>query len=285
MTITDKELTHPAPAATEVTLALGGMTCGACAARIERRLNDLEGVDARVNYAAERATVTLSAAVAAQRLVEEVTAAGYSARVLVDHVAPDPETGQDLDRRVRSLGRRLVVAAVLFMPLCDVSIAFWLVPTLRFTGWQWLALALAAPVVLWAAWPFYLAAARAARHRTTTMDTLVSIGIVASTAWSIDAMFWRDTGHTARSIFFVLAHGSAGGIYLDVAAGVTTFILAGRYFEASSKRRAGNALRALAAVGAKEVGILDTNGFERRRPVGELGVGDRFVVRPGETVA
>ncbi len=271
------------PATTEVSLLIGGMTCGACAARIEQRLNAMDGVEARVNYATERATAVLPADVSVARLIEEVTAAGYSAELRADDRTD--EGGEEIDVRVRALRRRLFVSALLFMPLCDTSIAFSVAPNLRFPGWQWLMVALAAPVVTWAAWPFYRAAVRAARHGLSTMDTLVSLGIISSTIWSLYAMFWRDSSHVSHSILFMLVHRSAGAIYLDVAAGVTTFVLAGRYFEAWSRQRSGNALRALAAVGAKDVGILDAMGFERRRPVSALAVGDRFVVRPGETVA
>jgi Cu+-exporting ATPase len=190
----------------------------------------------------------------------------------------------DLDRRVRSLRRRLFLAAGLFMPLCDLSIAFSAFPILRFAGWQWLMVALAAPVVTWAAWPFYQAAVRGARHGTTTMDTLVSVGIVSATGWSLYAMF-ALYGDANGSLLFGLAHGAGGGIYLDVPAGVTTFLLAGRYFEAWSKRRNGDALRSLAAVAARDVAVLDAGGHEQRRAISELAVGDRFVVRPGETVA
>jgi P-type Cu+ transporter len=273
------------PEPTEVTLLIGGMTCGACAARIEHRLNALEGVEARVNFASERATAVLPVDVTVERIIEEVVAAGYSA----DIPENDPhrlDEGQDeIAHRVRALRRRLFVAALLFMPLCDTSIAFSVSPNLRFPGWQWLMVALAAPVVTWAAWPFYRAAVRSARHRMSTMDTLVSLGIISSTIWSLYAMFWRDSSHVSHSILFMLVHRSAGAIYLDVAAGVTTFVLAGRYFEGWSRLRSGNALRALAAVGAKDVGVLDANGFERRRPVSALAVGDRFIVRPGETIA
>ena len=177
----------------EVTLAVAGMTCGACAARIERRLNRMDGVSARVNLASERAAVVIEGPVRVERVIEEVAAAGYSARS-VGESGTATVTDDELERRARTLGRRLVVAAVLFMPLCDLSIAFWLVPTLRFPGWQWLVIALAAPVVGWAAWPFYVGAVRSARHRTMTMDTLVSIGILASVGWSLYAMFWRDAG-------------------------------------------------------------------------------------------
>ena len=219
-------------------------------------------------------------------LIERIESAGFTAEVVDDFaLAADTASETEADRRVRYLGRRLVVAGLLFMPLGDASIAFWIVPSLRFPGWQWILLALAAPILTWAAWPFYKAAIRNARHGIATMDTLVSMGIVAATAWSIYAMFFRDTSHVARSFRYVLAHQQSGAIYLDVAAGVTTFLLAGRYFEALSKRRSGNALRALSAVGAKDVAVLDVTGSEHRRPIAALREGDRFVVRPGETVA
>ncbi|MGP0031201.1 MAG: heavy metal translocating P-type ATPase [Acidimicrobiales bacterium] len=274
-----------APETAEVSLVVGGMTCGACAARIEQRLNTLPGVVARVNFASERATAVVPPGVPVRRLIEEITDAGYTAQLASTaggDIGADPE---DMDRRVRSLRLRLFVSALLFMPLCDASVAFTVAPNLRFPGWQWLMVALAAPVVTWAAWPFYRAAVRSARHGMSTMDTLVSLGIVSSTVWSLFAMFWYDTSRVPQSAFHLLTHPSTDGIYLDVAAGVTTFVLAGRYFEAWSRRRTGNALHALAAVGAKDVGVLDADGFERRRPVDQLAVGDRFIVRPGETVA
>jgi P-type Cu+ transporter len=264
----------------EISLAIGGMSCGACAARVERTLNALPGVRAQVNYASERASVVRAPGVPLSRLIEEISGVGFTAEL----VGSERDSSADeIERRVRSLRRRLLVAATLFMPLCDTSILFSVYPSLRFAGWQWLMVALAAPVVTWAAWPFYDAAARAARHRTTTMDTLVSIGILSSTGWSLYSMFVLDTGaHTALS---GLAQRSGGGIYLDVPAGVTTFLLAGRYFEAWSKRRSGSALRALAAVAAREVSVLGADGGEMRRPIADLRVGERFVVRPGETVA
>ena len=221
---------------TVLTLALRGMTCGASAARIERRLNRIEGVSARVNYATERASVLILPHVQPERLLEEVASIGYSAEMVSD--GPPSATADSADDLVRSLRRRLFVAAVLLMPLGDASLLFWLVAGIRFPGWQWLLLVLAAPVVGWAAWPFYRAALRAARHGATTMDTLVSIGIVSSTVWSVYAMFWRDTSHSSRSLWWTLAHGSSGGIYLEVGAGVTTFLLAGRYFEARARRQA-----------------------------------------------
>jgi heavy metal translocating P-type ATPase len=260
------------------------MTCGACVARVERALNKLEGVVAQVNYATERATVALPRNVPVQRVIDAVAAAGYTAELL----GPDPRASAagagELEQRVRALRRRFFLAATLFMPLCDTSIAFSVYPTLRFAGWQWLMVALAAPVVTWAAWPFYQAAVRSARHRTTTMDTLVSLGILAATGWSLYSMFVLDSG-VHRALLLGLVHRSGGGIYLDVPAGVTTFLLAGRYFEAWSKQRSGNALRALAAVGAREVAVLDASGHEQRRAIADLAVGERFVVRPGETVA
>ena len=268
----------------KATLVIGGMTCGACVARIERRLNGLDGVTARVNLTTERALVTLPAGMGVDEVVAQVESIGFTAAPVLR--SPSERDGvEDDNRRVRSLGRRLVVVAFLFMPLCDTSIAFWLVPNLRFTGWQVLLLLLALPVVTWGAWPFYRTAVRNARHGTTTMDTLVSLGIVSATAWSVYAMFWRDTDHVGHSIFYVIAHRSGGAIYLDVAAGVTLFLLAGRYYEAVTRRSTGNALRSLAAVGAREVARLDPDGVERRVPVDQLRVGDRFVVRPGETVA
>ena len=215
-----------------MSLAIGGMTCGSCAARLEARLNALEGVDAAVNYATARAFVTVPDPFSPIRLVEEVHAAGFSARVLSGETREQDDLRATEDRRVRSLGRRLVVAGILFMPLGDASIAFWLEPSLRFPGWQWVLVAVALPVVTWCAWPFYSAGLRSLRHGTATMDTLVSLGIVAATAWSVYAMFVRDTSDVHVPISDVFTHQSGGGIYLDVAAGVTTFLLAGRYFEA-----------------------------------------------------
>ena len=281
MTATDLD----APASdTELSLSIGGMTCGACVARIERRLNALDGVEAQVNLASERARVRMPPGTSPGDVIERIESAGFTAEIIDDLVSP-PDIAAEADRRVRYIGRRLVVAGLLFMPLGDASIAFWIVPSLRFPGWQWILLAVATPILTWAAWPFYKAAVRNAQHGIATMDTLVSLGIAAATAWSIYAMFFRDTSHTARSFRYVLAHQSSGAIYLDVAAGVTTFLLAGRYFEALSKRRSGNALRALSAVGAKEVAVLDAVGTEQRRPIASLRHGDRFVVRPGETIA
>ncbi|HTX63959.1 MAG TPA: HAD-IC family P-type ATPase, partial [Acidimicrobiales bacterium] len=269
-----------------LSFSLGGMTCGACAARIERHLNGIDGVRAVVNFATERATVTAPPSLSVAQLVDEVASIGYTAQLVGnDPRAVVAESGEEAARRVRSLGRRLIVAAVLFMPLCDASVAFSVVPSARFEGWQWLLVALALPVVTWAAWPFHQAAFRHALHRTATMDTLVSLGVISSSAWSVYAMFFEDTGRAGHSIAYLLAHGSGGSIYLDVAGGVTTFLLCGRWFEARSRQRSGDALRALAERGAKEVSILDPDGTERLRPVAALHPGDRFVVRPGEKIA
>ena len=260
----------------EVSLAVAGMNCGACAARVERSLNALDGVEARVNYATERATALVPTRFPVERLIEEVTSAGYAAELVGESSEPAAAGSAEIDRRLRTLRWRLLLAAALFMPLCDYSIAFSSHPSQRFAGWQWLMVALATPVVTWAAWPFYQSALRNARHRTTTMDTLVSLGILAATGWSIYSMFVLDTG---------LAHRSGGGIYLDVPGGVIMFLLAGRYFEAWSRKRSGNALRGLAGIAARDVAVLDASGREERRAIADLAVGERFVVRPGETVA
>ena len=281
---------------TALSVAVGGMTCGACAARIERRLNRIGGVDARVNFATERATIRAPAGTAASDLIEEIERLGYTAELAAGPPSGDPAAGrtrpgllgtdEQLDRLVRAMRRRLVVAAVLFMPLCDTSLAFSLVPSARVPGWQWILLTLWAPVVTWAAWPFHRAALRQARHCSATMDTLVSVGIVASSAWSLYAMFFEDVTATgSNSLVATLTQHSGGSIYLDVAAGLTTFLLAGRYFEARSRQRSGDALRSLAALGAKEVAVLEEDGTERRVHIGELSPGMRFVVRPGERIA
>jgi len=260
------------------------MSCGACAAKIEKSLNQLPHVQAQVNYASERASVSLFSEVPVATLIKQVESAGYRAELTgTNHSAAD-DAAED-DRRVHYLGRRLLVAALLFMPLAEWSMAFSLLPWLRFPHWQFLFIAMGAPVVVWAAWPFHRAALQAARHGTATMDSLVSMGIIAATSWSLYAMFFRDVSEPGRSGLYVLLHQAGGALYLDVAAGVTTFLLAGRYFEALARRRAGGALRALAAVAAKDVAILQVGGGERRVPVSQLRSGDRFIVRPGETIA
>ncbi|MFZ0664542.1 MAG: heavy metal translocating P-type ATPase [Acidimicrobiales bacterium] len=280
MTVID-EVEPQAP----VSLVIGGMTCGACAARIERDLNSLEGVAATVNFASERARVLLDGTTSVDDVIAEVEKAGFSAGFARDSALSIGTDEAEADRQVHSLGRRLVVALLFAMPLCDGSLAFSLVPEIRFAGWQWLLIVMSAPVVTWAAWPFYKAALRGLRHGTSTMDTLVSLGIVAATGWSIYAMFWRDTSSAPHSILYVITHQAGGAIYIDVAAGVTTFLLAGRYFEASSRRRTGNALRSLAALAAKFASVIEAGGTVRQIPIADLMVGDEFVVRPGETIA
>ena len=263
-----------------VQLAVSGMTCAACAARITRRLNRLDDVSAVVNLATERATVRAPTGQSDAALVDAVRGAGYEARVLEPNVAP--HVTSSADEVVRDLGWRLLVAAILFMPLCDASLFFSLLPNYRFVGWQLLVVALALPVVTWAAWPIHVGAWRAARHRTCTMDTLVSLGIIASTAWSLAALAIAGPARVAHG-FEVLVHPPAGSLYLDVAAGVTTFQLAGRFYEAITKRRAGRVLGSLASAAARHARLLD-GGEERQVPVSELRVDDRIVVRPGDKV-
>jgi P-type Cu+ transporter len=273
-----------APTSSVLSIAVDGMTCAACATRIERRLNALPGVEATVNFASERARVRAPADVSTRVLLEQIESIGYTAEIVEDESTSSAQA-IEADRRVHSIGRRLAVASILFMPLGDASIAFWLVPSIRFPGWQWVLVVMAAPVLTYCAWPFYGAAIRAARHGTATMDTLVSIGILAAMSWSLYAMFWVDTGNARLSVLDVIEHRASGAIYIDVAAGVTTFLLAGRFFEALFRRRAGDGLRALAKVAAKHASILDNEGIEHLMPACQLLVGDRFVVRPGETIA
>ena len=274
----------------EVEFTVGGMTCAACAARVQKKLNTIDGVTAAVNLATERAMVTAPAAVPDQQLINAVEQAGYQAEV-VDREAPgaagqDQAAGTGADAaRVADLRRRLVVALVLFIPLSDVSVLWSLFPWARFPGWQWVLIGLAAPVVVWSAWPFHAAALRGARHGAVSMDTLVSLGIIASCAWSVYAMFVLDRGQAGRSAGYLLQHASGGGIYLEVAASVTTFLLAGRLYEAKARRDAGDAMRELAAARAQDACVLGPDGTERRVPVAGLRVGQRFVVRPGERIA
>jgi Cu+-exporting ATPase len=265
----------------QVELAIGGMTCASCAARIEKKLNRLDGVEASVNYATEKAVVSVPPAVTAEILIGVVEKLGYTATL------PRPEPAADeagpRDREVRELRTRLLVSLVLSVPVVAMAMA----PTLQFTYWQWASLALAAPVVVWGALPFHRAAWRNLRHGSATMDTLISMGTLAAFAWSLYALFLGTAGTPGMTHPFRLTIERAGGdgnIYLEVAAGVTTFILAGRYFEARAKHRAGSALRALLSLGAKDVAVL-RGGLETRVPVERLAVGDLFVVRPGEKVA
>ncbi|WP_374982616.1 heavy metal translocating P-type ATPase [Streptomyces fradiae] len=280
----------------EVELAIGGMTCASCAARIEKKLNRMDGVEATVNYATEKAKVTYrDAAVSVDDLVATVEATGYTARPPAPAApagAPGASgtssaTGGDAeesgDHELAELRQRLLIALFLSVPV----VAMAMVPPLQFDNWQWLSLTLAAPVVLYAGWPFHRAAWTNLRHGAATMDTLISVGTAAAFLWSVWALFFGTAGMTGMRHPFELTISrgdGSGNIYLEAAAGVTTFILAGRYFEARSKRRAGAALRALMELGAKEVTVL-RDGREVRVPTAELQVGDRFTVRPGEKIA
>lgn len=263
----------PPSAPEHVLFDVEGMTCGACSARIERKLNKVDGVTAVVNYATGRASVTLVGDATSDDVVAAVNATGYAASLTQADLPAQAHKDDQAARHARSLKRRLFVALALFMPLSDGSLYFSLYPHVRFDGWEWVMLALAMPVVTWAAWPFYRGAWNAARHRTTTMDTLVSLGVISATVWSLYSMF------SATGTYNQVA------LYFDVAVGVTTFLLAGRYFEARSKMRAGDALADLAAVGAHHASLVDELGVEHQIPAAALRVGDRFVVRPGETVA
>src|SRR5690606_2191198 len=282
-TATDRreESEMPTTPVTSIELEIGGMTCASCANRIERKLNKLEGVTATVNYATEKAKVSAPAGIDPAVLVAQVEAAGYTAE-LPRPPSPEPRDAAE-DDPTRPLRDRLITSAVLAVPV----IALAMVPPLQFTYWQWISLALAGPVVTWAAWPFHRAAWANLRHGTATMDTLISMGVLAAFAWSLYALLCGTAGVPGMVHPFELTiapSDGAGAIYLEVAAGVTTFILAGRYFEARSKRRAGAALRALLELGAKDVAVL-RGDRETRIPVEQLAVGDRFAVRPGEKIA
>ncbi len=264
-------------------LSVRGMTCAACAARVEKRLRGVDAdVVASVSLMTETAMITAPASVSARALVEAVRDAGYSADVV--RPAGDGRDEENGGRQEAYLRRRLLLALVFFVPLSDLSITLSLWPAYRFPGWQWVLVGLAAPVALWAAWPFHRAAITNLRHGTCSMDTLVSLGVVAACGWSAYAMFRLDH-RSSVSALQELAHASGGGIYLEVAAAVTTFLLAGRYYEARARRSAAAAMRKLAASAAAEVCVLGADGTERRIPIGLLERGDVFVVRPGETVA
>lgn len=264
-----------------IQLDVTGMTCGACAARVERKLNKVDGVKASVNYATRVATIDAVTDVNAATLCEVVDASGYGATVRSDTPTPIPDTD---GAEAKRLFRRLAVALILFIPLADLSIVFAVVPSTRFTGWQWLLLTLAVPILTWCAWPFYRVAAKNLRTGNATMETLVTLGVLAATGWSIYSMFFATDTGSPRSQGVWAAIWSADSIYLEVATGVTVLVLAGRYFEARARSRAGGALRALAALGAKDVSVLLRDGTEMRIPAGELSEGQRFVVRPGETI-
>ncbi|MDH6522218.1 heavy metal translocating P-type ATPase [Streptomyces sp. SAI-090] len=279
--------TAPAPAHA-VELAIGGMTCASCAARIEKKLNRMDGVTATVNYATEKAKVSYPEGVEVADLIATVEKTGYTAEEPPPPVSAtvgesEDEAAPAADGELLSLRQRLYVSLVLTVPVVLMA----MVPSLQFDNWQWLSLTLTAPVVVWGAFPFHKAAWTNARHGASTMDTLVSIGTLAALGWSVWALFFGHAGMPGmrHGFEFTISRGDgSSSIYLEAAAGVTTFILAGRYLEAKSKRKAGAALRALLELGAKDVSVL-RGGKEVRIPVGQLAVGDRFVVRPGEKVA
>jgi Cu+-exporting ATPase len=276
----------PAAAQQAVELSIGGMTCASCAARIEKKLNKLNGVTATVNFATEQARVAFPDTVSTDDLIAVVERTGYTAAL----PAPPPEENRPAGApaggggETAALRRRLLVSLLLAVPVVVLA----MVPALQFRNWQWLSLALAAPVAVWGAWPFHRAALVNARHGAATMDTLISVGVTASFGWSLYALFFGDAGMTGMRMPFTLLAGHAGAgasaIYLDAAAGVTVLILLGRYFEARAKRRSGAALRALAELGAKDAAVL-RDGREVRIAVASLVVGDEFVVRPGEKIA
>ncbi|MGP3686133.1 heavy metal translocating P-type ATPase [Streptomyces sp. IBSNAI002] len=281
---------------TAVELSIGGMTCASCAARIEKKLNRMDGVTATVNYATEKAKISYAADVRVADLIATVVKTGYTAE---EPPPPEPEpegppgtaegertaegAAEVRDPALAALRQRLLVSAGLALPVVLLA----MVPALQFDNWQWLSLTLAAPVVVWGGLPFHKAAWTNARHGAATMDTLVSVGTLAAFAWSLWALFFGHAGMPGMRHGFDLTISRTDGssaIYLEVAAGVVGFILLGRYLEARSKRKAGAALRALLELGAKDVAVL-RGGREVRVPVGSLAVGDRFVVRPGEKIA
>ncbi|MGW0579886.1 heavy metal translocating P-type ATPase [Streptomyces sp. NPDC002920] len=278
----------PSAPASEVELSIGGMTCASCAARIEKKLNRMDGVMATVNFATEKAKVSYPDGIEVADLIATVEKTGYTAE---EPPPPTPPAGQEgevparpaVDGELLSLRQRLFVSLALSVPVVLMA----MVPALQFDNWQWLSLTLAAPVVVWGAYPFHRAAWTNARHGAATMDTLVSIGTLAALGWSLWALFFGHAGMPGMRHGFEFTISRSDGsssIYLEAAAGVTTLILAGRYLEAKSKRKAGAALRALLELGAKDVAVL-RGSTEVRIPVAQLAIGDRFVVRPGEEIA
>jgi Cu+-exporting ATPase len=261
-------------------LPISGMTCASCAARVEKKLNRLDGVEATVNYATERATVTLAPGTATpDDLVAAIEQAGYGA--ILPSASPAAEHAHD---PVADLRRRLVFSAIASVPL----LALGMIPALQFDNWQWISMQLATPVLFWAAWPFHRAAWTNLRHGTATMDTLISIGTLAAWTWSVVSLLFLGAGDPGmrHTLSFVPEHGAeAGNVYFEAVGVVITFLLAGRWFEARAKRSAGAALRALLALGAKDVAVLDADGVEQRVPIEELKVDHRFIVRPGEKIA
>src|SRR5690554_4762922 len=280
--------TRQETAESSIELKIGGMTCASCAMRIEKKLNRLEGVEATVNYATEKARVHVPAGYDAQLLIAEVEQTGYSAQLppsKEDEKASEVDTE---DPELTTLRHRLIGSVILSVPVILMS----MIPPLQFVYWQWASLVLTAPVIVWAAWPFHRAAWMNFRHGAATMDTLVSMGTGAAFLWSLYALFLGTAGEPGMTHPFELSIAPTDGaanIYLEVAAGVTMFILAGRYFEKRSKRQAGAALRALLELGVSDVSVLRTDASGAQSevliPVDDLQVGDEFVVRPGEKIA
>jgi Cu+-exporting ATPase len=266
----------------DIELAISGMTCASCANRIEKKLNKLDGVEASVNYATEKARVSYAGEVTPEQLVSVVEATGYAASLPAPPSEPAPTAGPAEADDPDAWWQRFRVSAALSLPVLLLA----MVPALQFTNWQWISLTLAAPVVVWGAWPFHRAAWTNARHGAATMDTLVSLGVLAAFAWSVWALLFTEAGMPGMTMTFSLLPGDATGpeIYLEVAAAVTTFIVLGRYLEARAKRSSGAALHALLDLGAKDVAVL-RDGHETRIAISELRVGEEFVVRPGEKVA
>ena len=266
-----------------IELAIGGMTCASCAARVEKKLNRMDGVTATVNYATEKAKVNFPNTVDAADLVATVAATGYTAELPhLDQGPIDADGGPVLDP-LTPLRNRVLISAALAIPVVLMA----MIPALQFTYWQWLSLTLAAPVVTWGALPFHQAAWVNLRHGAATMDTLVSIGVIAAFGWSLYALFFGGAGEPGMTMHFSLIPTRNSGtdeIYLEVASGVTVFILAGRYFEARAKRESGAALRALLNLGAKDVAVV-RDGSEVRIPIEQLAEGDEFAVRPGEKIS
>jgi P-type Cu+ transporter len=265
-----------------VELAIGGMTCASCAARIEKKLNKIDGVTATVNFATETARLTFAPAVSTDDLIAVVENTGYTARLRVPRQPEDAEAAQGSQDQADSLRNRLLVSLTLAIPVVLLA----MIPALQFRNWQWASLALASPVAVWGAWPFHRAALLNARHGAATMDTLVSVGVAAAYLWSVYVLFFGTAGDPGiRMRFAWLAAGSGSeNTYLEVASGVTALVLLGRYFEARAKRRSGAALRALLALSAKDVAVL-RDGGEVRVPAEQLAAGEQFTVRPGEKIA
>ncbi|QTD98666.1 heavy metal translocating P-type ATPase [Streptomyces cyanogenus] len=304
MTSTTAQTTAGTDTTAEVELLIGGMTCASCAARVEKKLNRMDGVSATVNFATEKAKVVHAPSVQVADLIATVERTGYTAEE-PPPPEPAPETAPETperDTELDALRHRLLVSALLAAPVVLLA----MIPALQFDDWQWLSLTLAAPVVVWGGWPFHRAAWTNLRHGAATMDTLVSVGTLAAFGWSLWALFLGDAGMPGMHDEFRLTVSRMDGastVYLEVAAGVVALILLGRYLEARSKRRAGAALRALMELGAKDVTVLRyeegghgalsdgtgggvrPGGREVRIPVSSLAVGDRFVVRPGEKIA